>query len=119
MVTAPSISLPSISGSMSAFDDGDLTTVDVVPLFDAAWEPGSERSLPRLARTPHLDDPPPPPTFEAARGSTVRVSPVHVSLVHVPPPPPARLATLKLAAWAAALLAGGVGLGMAVVSLMT
>ena len=112
-MSSPSISASMSSPSMSPYDDGDVTTVDVSPLFDPAWEPGPERSAPRLARTPHLDEPPPPPSFRAARGSTVRLSPVRFA------PRPARFATLKLAAWAAALLAGGVGLGMLVVSAIT
>ncbi|HWO23268.1 MAG TPA: serine/threonine-protein kinase [Kofleriaceae bacterium] len=114
---SPSISMSMSSPSLSAYDDGDVTTVDARPLFDFVWEP-TERSGPRLARTAHLDEPPPPPSFQAARGSTVRLSPVHLVTRSQPRPQP-QLAALKLAAWAAVLLASGVGLGMLVVSAMT
>jgi len=99
-------------------DDGelnalDVTTVDVVPLFPFQWEPGLDRTGDRLARTPHLDTPPDPPNFKAARGSTVTVTPLQTS----PVPRPTRYATLKLAGWAMALLASGIGLGMLVATL--
>jgi serine/threonine-protein kinase len=111
---APSI--PSSGSSMpglAAMDDGDVTSVDAVPLFDLQWEPDLDRSSDRLARTPHLDTPPDPPSFKAARGSTVSVSPAQI----VRPVAPSRFGALKLAAWAMALLAGGIGLGVIVSSL--
>ncbi len=112
-VATPRTGAGSTITGMAALDDGDVTSVDAVPLFDPAWEPALDRSSDRLARTPHLDPPPDPPRFKAARGSTVSVSPVKV--VH--PVAPRRFARLRLAAWAMALLASGVGLGMLVVSL--
>jgi serine/threonine protein kinase len=103
-----------VDGAMAAATyDPDVTTVDVVPLFDPSWEPGPEQSAPRLARVPHLDTPPEPPRFKAARGSTVTVTPVRP----LPVPRPARTGMLRLAAWAAVLLAGGIGLGALVASL--
>ena len=101
----------SVPPMFASLDDGEVTNVDVVPLFDMPWEPALDRSSDRLARTPYLDTPPDPPSFKAARGSTVSVSP------YQPLAAPKRLAALKLAAWAAALLASGVGLGMVVASL--
>jgi serine/threonine protein kinase len=113
---SPGRSMP----ALAAFDDADLngldvTTVDVVPLFDAPWEPSPDRSSDRLARTPHLDTPPDPPDFNAARGSTVSVSPFGAE---ADPAFAAPLGPLKLAGWALALLASGIGLGMLVATLV-
>jgi eukaryotic-like serine/threonine-protein kinase len=119
---APSISSPSMA-AMAALDDGDVTNVDVVPLFDPEWEPDLGRSAPRLARTPHLDEPPAPPSFKAARGSTVTVTPMKLVAVAAAQaarsaqPAPPRLPVLRLAAWAMGLLASGIGLGVIVASL--
>jgi len=113
---APRNSVPSLAGS----EDGDLnpldvTTVDASPLFPVQqWEPALDKSSERLARTPHLDTPPDPPAFKAARGSTVSVAPMPASSV----PQPSRLGPLKLAGWAVALLASGIGLGMLVATLI-
>jgi serine/threonine protein kinase len=109
-------SLPSFAAV--SIDDGelnslDVTTVDVAPLVDFPWEPTLDRTHEPLARTPHLDTPPDPPSFKAARGSTVSVTPLPTE----PAPQPTRFVALKLAAWAVALLASGIGLGMLVATL--
>jgi len=113
------LSRPSMA-SMAAAEEADLnldvTTVDVVPLFDLPWEPSLDKSSDRLARTPHLDAPPDPPNFQAARGSTVSVAPMEA--VALPALEPTRFAALKLAGWAVGLLASGVGLGMLVATLV-
>jgi serine/threonine-protein kinase len=117
--SSPSISVPSIS-AMTSLDEGDVTNVDVVPLFDPEWEPDRGRSAPRLARTPHLDSPPEPPSFRAARGSTVTVTPLKLAAAARPQLAQSaqpRMPMLRLAAWATALLASGIGLGALVASL--
>ncbi len=119
---SPSISAPAMA-AMTSLDDADVTKVDAVPLFDPEWEPDLGRSASRLARTPHLDPPPAPPSFKAARGSTVTVTPVKLAAVAAPkrqpeaPPAPQRLPVRRIAAWAMALLASGIGLGAIVASL--
>jgi serine/threonine-protein kinase len=100
----------------AAVYDGDVTTVDVVPLFDSTWEPSPGQSVVRLARVPHLDTPPEPPRFKPARGSTVSVSPMQ-PVQPLPTARRARTGMLRLVAWATVLLAGGVGLGALVASL--
>jgi serine/threonine-protein kinase len=112
-----SVTLPSSSQlitGMATLDDGDVTSVDAVPLFDQVWEPDPDRTGERLSRTPHLDTPPDPPSFKPARGSTVGVSPIRIG--H--PEAPDRWSRLRLAATALALLASGIGLGMVVVLLV-
>jgi serine/threonine-protein kinase len=106
-------SQPPMSG-LTTFEDIDVTAVDAVPLFDSQWEPGMTGE--RLARTPHLNTPPEPPAFKAARGSSVTVSPVQL-LPQPPMPRTSRMAALRLAAWGVLLAAGGVGLGVLVASL--
>jgi eukaryotic-like serine/threonine-protein kinase len=120
MAAIASTTSTSSGGSMQMFaaDDGEVTSVDAVPLFDLQWEPGMDRTGERLARTPHLDTPPPPPGFKPARGSTVSVLPVEAEKMIVRPPAPrSRFASLRLTAWVMTLLAGGIGLGMLVASL--
>jgi serine/threonine-protein kinase len=115
--TVPPSGARSVPPMFASLDDGEVTNVDVVPLFDVPWEPALDRVGDRLARTPYLDTPPEPPTFKAARGSTVSVSPYQVPAAPQPQPQLPQLAALKLSAWVAALLASGVGLGMLVASL--
>jgi eukaryotic-like serine/threonine-protein kinase len=111
---------PSFGGgspSLVSIEDGDITSVDTVPLFDSSWEPTLDRAIRggnRLARTPHLETPPEPPSFKAARGSTVRVSPMQpIPAVQLP-----QLSALKIATWVVMLLAIGVALGLLVLSVM-